>query len=227
MAIFKRLLRDRNGDIVIPATSVSGDYYTATRVSTGQYSITSPFLPEPTDGMSIKVKFDYASTSGTPALSINGGTYNYIMTIGATTGTAASRTGAILNVSTIYEMTYNSSYGWIINNVHTDGEYIKYSTSETAVGEWIDGKKLYKKTLQITNVPIGEYDFYHGISGLKLIVKYEGFCKINDTTTLQVPTIATSTVNSFSIWTTYSDRIKIFSTISMDLFYCTIYYTKT
>jgi hypothetical protein len=103
-----------------------------------------------------------------------------------------------------------------------------YSTSETDTGcRWIDGRKIYKKTLECQNVIVGEKDYNHGVSDMGLVIKYEGFCKINNTTTLQVPTIATSTNNSVSVWTTTSTYIKVFSTIAMDMFYCTIYYVKT
>lgn len=103
-----------------------------------------------------------------------------------------------------------------------------YSTSEVNTGcKWIDGKPIYKKTLVCPNVPIGEKDYNHGVSNMGLVIKYEGFCKINNNTTLQVPTIASSSSNSFCVWTTYPTYIKVFSTLAMDLFYCTIYYTKT
>lgn len=103
-----------------------------------------------------------------------------------------------------------------------------YSTSEVDTGyHWIDGRKIYKKTLECQNVIAGEKDYNHGVSNMGLVIKYEGFCKINNSTTLQVPTIATSTNNSVSVWTTTSTYIKVFSTIAMDMFYCTIYYVKT
>ena len=103
-----------------------------------------------------------------------------------------------------------------------------YSTTEQDTGyTWIDGSKIYKKTIVYSNLPVGETNINHGVSNMGLVVKNETFCKINNTTTLQVPTIASSSQNSVCIWTTYATYIKVFATISMDLFYSTLYYTKT
>ena len=103
-----------------------------------------------------------------------------------------------------------------------------YSETEHKTGgTWVDGKPIYKKTIKYQNLPIGETDIPHGISNIGVVIKNESFCKINDTTTLQVPTIASSTQNSLCIWTTYSTTVKVFATLSMDLIYITLYYTKT
>lgn len=116
----------------------------------------------------------------------------------------------------------------VTNGIYIEDVIPPYSTSETDTGcKWIDGRKIYKKTLVCSNVPIGEQTYNHGVSNMGLVIKYEGFCKIDDTTTLQVPTIASSSSNSFCVWTTTSTNIKVFSTITMDTFYCTIYYVKT
>ena len=121
-----------------------------------------------------------------------------------------------------------SSGAIVTNGIYIEDVIPPYSTSEIDTGcKWIDGRKIYRKTLVCSNVPVGEKDYNHGVSNMGLIIKYEGFCKINDTTTLQVPTIASSSGNSFCVWTTYSTYIKVFSTIAMDTFYCTIYYVKT
>lgn len=100
-------------------------------------------------------------------------------------------------------------------------------TEHKTGGTWIDGKPIYKKTIVYQNLPIGETDITHGISNIGLVIKNETFCKINDTTTLQVPTFASASSNAVAIWTTYSTNIKVFATISMDLVYITLYYTKT
>lgn len=103
-----------------------------------------------------------------------------------------------------------------------------YSTSEVKTGcKWIDGKPIYKKTIQYQNLPIGETNIQHGISNMGVVIKYESFCKIDNTTTLQIPTFAPTSSNAVTIWTTYSSYFKVFATISMDLLYVTLYYTKT
>ena len=105
---------------------------------------------------------------------------------------------------------------------------VSYSETEHKTGgTWIDGKPIYKKTIKYQNLPIGETQIQHGVSNMGLVIKNETFCKIDDTTTLQVPTFASSSSNSVAIWTTYSSYVKVFSTVSMDLIYITLYYTKT
>lgn len=113
----------------------------------------------------------------------------------------------------------------------TGNDYIdpaSYSETEHKTGgTWIDGKPIYKKTIKYQNLPIGETNIQHGISNMGVVIKYESFCKIDNTTTLQIPTFAPTSSNAVTIWTTYSSYFKVFATISMDLLYVTLYYTKT
>lgn len=53
--------------------------------------------------------------------------------------------------------------------------YFQYSTSEQFTGEyWIDGKKIYCKTLHTGPLPTGGYELKHNISNFGTFVKANG-----------------------------------------------------
>ena len=55
-------------------------------------------------------------------------------------------------------------------------ERLKYSETETVIGEWIDGKPLYQKVLKITStVNSTSTDFAHNIENVDLIFVKEAF----------------------------------------------------
>lgn len=52
-------------------------------------------------------------------------------------------------------------------------EGVNYSTSEKVVGTWIDGKKIYQKTLTANNITnIGTCVFEHGISNFGELIDH-------------------------------------------------------
>lgn len=52
---------------------------------------------------------------------------------------------------------------------------IDYSTTETVVGTWIDGRPVYKKTVNFGALPNNTYkSTAHGISNLSYIISFEG-----------------------------------------------------
>lgn len=104
-----------------------------------------------------------------------------------------------------------------------------YSTSEQDTKfTWTNGAKIYKKTIVSTNLVAGENNINHGISNLGLVLKYDGFMDIGSGTTLPIPTIASATNNSVSVWTVNSTIVKIFSSLAFTgKVYITLYYTKT
>ena len=50
-----------------------------------------------------------------------------------------------------------------------------YSTTESIVGKWIDGKPIYRKVLEFTNVPTGVVQRNHGISNFDKLINYSGY----------------------------------------------------
>ncbi|MBB5887756.1 hypothetical protein [Lactovum miscens] len=60
-----------------------------------------------------------------------------------------------------------------------------YSTSEIAVGTWIDGKTIYRKTFSITGISAGT-NYNHGIANIDQIVELHGLFN-NGTTFTMLP----------------------------------------
>lgn len=77
-----------------------------------------------------------------------------------------------------------------------------YSTNETVVGTWTNGKTLYEKTVHINALPdstqIGQYvDYPHGISDIDEIIDYEGLIRFSNGTSLKFVRLGFN-VNGFS-----------------------------
>lgn len=49
------------------------------------------------------------------------------------------------------------------------GGSVNYSTEEQVIGTWINGKPLYRKTFEFSNISTGNSDFAHGISVDKVV----------------------------------------------------------
>ena len=63
--------------------------------------------------------------------------------------------------------------------VTVDPAYV-YNTDETIIGQWIDGKPIYRKVLNGSFV--SPYSVAHGISGLNEVIRLDGFVKSSSTT---------------------------------------------
>ena len=48
--------------------------------------------------------------------------------------------------------------------------YDVYSTNETVVGTWIDGKPIYRKTMEFSNLSAGENIISHGLQNIELLM---------------------------------------------------------
>ena len=60
----------------------------------------------------------------------------------------------------------------LIGNIKgKDGEnFSTYSTNEQVVGKWIDGKPIYRKTMEFSNLSAGENNIPHGIADVDIIM---------------------------------------------------------
>ena len=121
----------------------------------------------------------------------------------------------------------------------TDGEIIypqtisdmDYSTSEQDTGcKWIDGKPIYKKTINIGALPNNTgKSVNHGIENLERIIKHEGWAlQTSDGAELPLPYADTAAGGSVVIYaaSTYI-RISAASNRSGFAGYITLWYTKT
>ena len=48
--------------------------------------------------------------------------------------------------------------------------YDTYSTNETIVGKWINGKPIYRKTMEFSNLSAGENSIAHGLQNIELLM---------------------------------------------------------
>ncbi len=71
--------------------------------------------------------------------------------------------------------------------------FTTYSTTEKAVGEWIDGKTIYRKTINVGALPNNaSKNTPHGISNLDTVIDCRGFAKATWGTQYPIPTVYAS-----------------------------------
>lgn len=71
--------------------------------------------------------------------------------------------------------------------------FTTYSTTEKAVGEWIDGKTIYRKTISVGALPNNaSKNTAHGISNLDTVIDCRGFAKATWGTQYPIPTVYAS-----------------------------------
>lgn len=65
----------------------------------------------------------------------------------------------------------------LLNNFQcVQSRYHKYSTDEQIVGEWIDGKPIYQKTINVGGMPnTGQKEIAHGINNFKKMINGSGY----------------------------------------------------
>lgn len=115
-----------------------------------------------------------------------------------------------------------------------DGDYINpdYSTSEIETGGyWIDGKKIYKKTVSCGALPNAtSKNVAHDIQNLDIVVDYTGIAYNADKTSFIVlPYVYPGTIENIKV-SLDSSYVQISTGIDRTSFansYVTIYYTKT
>ena len=106
-----------------------------------------------------------------------------------------------------------------------------YSTTEVDTGfTWIDGKHIYKKTIDFGALPNAtNKKVNHGISNLDRVIRYEAFTK--DGASIQRPIIYTSLGGQVGciVLDVEPTQIAVYtdSNRSSMYLYCTLYYTKS
>lgn len=178
----------------------------------------------------------YSDLTGKPTIPT---VYNGTLTIqhnGTSKGTftANQSTNSTVNIETIYADTISpatqiapitaSMIDW-----STVGFY-NYSTTEHTVGTWIDGKPIYRKTINTGALPNNtSKSVAHNIANLGQIVRYEG-CALqsSDGTMLPIPYADISAAGSVCL---YAGRTHIYLAAGANRSgfsgYVTLYYTKT
>ena len=106
----------------------------------------------------------------------------------------------------------------------------KYSTSYKFTGEyWVDGRKIYCKTISIGAVSSADKIIKHNISSFDKLIKLEGFLynSANEYITLPRPTNATSHGRIEVIVSNENIKIQVGNDNVFAGGYITLYYTKT
>ena len=110
-------------------------------------------------------------------------------------------------------------------------KYPKYSTTEQVVGEWIDGKPLYQKTVDTGALPNATTkNIPHNISNIDKVVNIFGF-SLSGTSTMPLPYTASNSDSKLSVQVT-SSLVNISITCGTNrsnqtVSYVTLQYTKT
>lgn len=109
-----------------------------------------------------------------------------------------------------------------------------YSTNEVKTGEiWIDGKPIYKKTIQFNTTTTGKHSLRHNISNLDTVVDVRGTTKDSGGAFYIFPmSAATDNVASWSTSIQNIDKTYFYffrggQVTGTNISYVTIFYTKT
>lgn len=118
--------------------------------------------------------------------------------------------------------------GWITPN-DIDWSTFTYSTSEQRVGTWINGKPVYKKTVNTGTMPNNaRKQVAHGISNLDFIISMSG-AAYGSSTFVPIPYADTTASSNIGLFVGSGDIIIFtgsnFSYLTTS--YVTLYYTKT
>lgn len=155
---------------------------------------------------------------------------NYIIKAKQTQAVAATVVDNLTSESSTDALSANQ--GRVLNEKITN--LTTYSTEEVKTGEtWIDGKPIYKKTIQFTTSATGKHSIKHNISGLDTIIDGKGSSKSSLGTFYIFPmSAAVDNVPAYSISiqdinTTYIYFFRGTSVTGTVTSYVTLYYTKT
>ena len=109
--------------------------------------------------------------------------------------------------------------------------FTTYSSTEKAVGEWIDGKTIYRKTIDVGALPNNaSKNTPHGISNLDTVIDCRGFAKASWGTQYPIPTVYTSGDISYNTQVSVDATNVTLSCVgnnSGKSGYVTIWYTKS
>ena len=145
-------------------------------------------------------------------------------------------------------LTWEEYSGWEHNISHitvtgirdrvSDAEknFNKYSTTEEVIGTWIDGKPIYRKTMEFSNLSTGESTIAHGLQNIELLMvnKDWSFIIMNNAEKSMWQLGNSNQASNFSkyscnvVWTTTSNiSVYIGSGLNPKKLIITFEYTKT
>lgn len=108
---------------------------------------------------------------------------------------------------------------------------LNYSLQEKAVGKWVDGKTIFKKTVAFGALPNASQKLVaHGIPNLGYVVKIEGTC-LQGTSYKDIPLMYKGSDSAYNVeFSITPTNISVTASQDRSMVVCayvTIYYTKT
>lgn len=107
---------------------------------------------------------------------------------------------------------------------------MNYSTSEKDTGmKWVDGRKIYRKTISMGGGSNTHKETSHHISNLRRVVKFEGQAWDGDVS-IPIPFTATNDAKASVQMFVSSTKIVLdcgYDRSNLSEIYVTLYYTKT
>lgn len=84
-----------------------------------------------------------------------------------------------------------------------------YSSSETAIGQWIDGKTIYRKVINFGNLPNATTkQIAHNISNLGRIIKISGMAfNANTNTSIPLPYVSNTVTQNVQLYVTSTNVV--------------------
>lgn len=96
-------------------------------------------------------------------------------------------------------------------NKMLERDAIDFSIAEQDTGtKWINGKKIYQKTLTFGAVGTGEQTVAHGITGIGVILDVSGYASQANSVTSVLPRLSSGTVSQDSIFFKRHDATNIY-----------------
>ena len=84
-------------------------------------------------------------------------------------------------------------------NAYKVYDNFSYSTTETVIGTWIDGKPIYRKVLEFNNVPTGVTQRNHGISNFDKLINYSGYYYNSTWGYIPIPAVTSDNITGYGI----------------------------
>ena len=84
-------------------------------------------------------------------------------------------------------------------NAYKVYDNFSYSTTETVIGTWIDGKPIYRKVLEFNNVPTGVTQRNHGISNFDKLINCSGYYYTSTWGYIPIPAVTSDNMAGYGI----------------------------
>ena len=190
---------DNNMNSIKKAINENGQYVSATE-SNGEFTCTLEGSISQND--IVHILFDTNSTATPASLSVDGGnTFLNILDASGNSINASELSGqsiSVKNAGSHFEIETLNSYSSSKTKSYS-ADYVNglntYSTTETRIGTWINGKPIYRKVVDCGALPnASTKNIAHGISNLDTVTSFQAIAK-SPSSNAWLPLPATSPAN--------------------------------